>query len=49
MRGMAPTDVTYFFITDHNGTDRTQPAPQPSTTASSTEVKWKWVKARTPC
>jgi hypothetical protein len=40
---MAPTNATYFFITDQRATDRTKHAPASSTSTSS-QAPWRYVR-----
>jgi len=41
---MAPTNATYFFMTDQRATDRTKHEPAPATSTSSLQSAWRYVR-----
>ncbi len=44
---MAPTDATYFYMTDQRATDKTKPAQQPQASSSSSGAAvWTYARAR---
>ncbi len=40
---MAPTNATYFFMTDQRATDRTKSEPATATSTSS-QASWRYVR-----